>query len=141
MSKKILSLVITALLTGLCGAGRVHAAAAAEGGANEQAAAGAKAAAKVKKNIKKWGIGKKYGVEVRLRDGTKRPGYVTEIEDDHFVVIDRKTGATTALSYAEVERVRRTYAFSKFQKVVIIASLPLFGAMVAGLVTVDRGGQ
>src|SRR5688572_7266820 len=103
MSKKILSLVLAALLINLCGAGRVRAAARAEGRENEQAAADAKAAAKVKTKISGIGTGMKKVVEVRLRDKTKRKGYIREIADEHFVIVDRKTGATTDVSYAEVE--------------------------------------
>ena len=141
MSKKILSLVLAALLTGLCGAGRARAAAPAGGGPEEQAAADAKAAAKVKKKVSGIGTGMSKVVEVRLRDKTKRKGYIREIADEHFVIVDRKTGATTDVSYAEVEKVRRVLVMTTFQKVVIVASLPLLGAMVAAFVTVARGGQ
>jgi hypothetical protein len=42
-------------------------------------------------------------VSIKLMDGTKVKGYVTEASDDHFVVTDRKTGQSTTLKYDQVK--------------------------------------
>jgi hypothetical protein len=65
MTKKILSLVLAALLINLCGVGRVSA-------AGVQEAADAKAAEKVKQTVVKFGAGRKEFVIVKTRDGGKK---------------------------------------------------------------------
>jgi hypothetical protein len=60
--------------------------------------------------IKKWvGRLKRWGkddpVTVKLYDGTKVKGYITDNEEDHFVLMDRKTGQSTSIDYAEVSDV------------------------------------
>jgi hypothetical protein len=61
--------------------------------------------AKVKKQLAELGTGPKAKVEVKLRDKTKRTGYVSEISADQFAVTDQKTNTATTLSYAQVEKV------------------------------------
>lgn len=61
---------------------------------------------KVKASIVKLGTGPEAHVELKLRDGTKLKGYIAEIGVDHFVVADAKTGATTAVQYPQVKKVK-----------------------------------
>jgi hypothetical protein len=65
----------------------------------------AKRIAKVKKEIAELGTGPKAKVEVKLRDKTKRTGYVSAIGDEQFAVTDEKTNTATNVSYAQVEKV------------------------------------
>ena len=53
--------------------------------------------------LKRWG--KDDPVTVKLNDGTRVKGYITEAEDDHFVVMDRKSGQSTSIDYANVSDV------------------------------------
>jgi hypothetical protein len=55
------------------------------------------------KSLKRWDVGDP--VTVKLYDGTKIKGHVTEITDDYFVVTDRKTSQSTSLKYSEVRDV------------------------------------
>jgi len=61
---------------------------------------------RVKASIAKLGTGPEAHVELKLRDGTKLKGYIAEIGVDHFVVADAKTGATTAVPYPQVKKVK-----------------------------------
>ncbi|HXT62958.1 MAG TPA: hypothetical protein VN696_07980 [Pyrinomonadaceae bacterium] len=54
----------------------------------------------------KLGTGTAARVEVKLRDKTKLRGYVEQVADDHFVVVDEKTGATTTVAYPQVKQVQ-----------------------------------
>ncbi|HVS83398.1 MAG TPA: hypothetical protein VHE60_16840 [Pyrinomonadaceae bacterium] len=63
-------------------------------------------AAKVKAAIFKLGTGPAARVELKLRDGTKLKGYVTEAGDDRFVVIDEKSGASRDVPYPQVKQAK-----------------------------------
>ncbi len=65
-----------------------------------------KFAAKVKDGIAKLGTGTDARVEVKLRDGAKLKGYISEARDDGFIVVDAKTGAATQVTYPQVKKVK-----------------------------------
>jgi hypothetical protein len=68
----------------------------------------AKRAARWKRAIETLGTGKDSRVAVRLRDKSELKGYVSEKDDESFVVVDAETGATTRVLYAKVEKVEIT---------------------------------
>ena len=63
-------------------------------------------AEKVKQSINKLGTGTTTRVEVKLRNKTTVKGYVGEIEDDGFSVVDAKTGAATKVLFPQVQTVK-----------------------------------
>ena len=65
-----------------------------------------KFAERVKTSIAKLGTGKDARIEVKLKDGTKLKGYVSEITNNHFSVIDSTTGTTTAVDYGNAKQVK-----------------------------------
>ena len=62
-------------------------------------------AARVKAAVTKLGTGSSARIEIKLSDGTRLKGYVSETAEDHFVIVDDKTGAT-AVSYPQVKQVK-----------------------------------
>ena len=62
-------------------------------------------AAKVKAAIVKLGTGRESQVKVKLRDKTKITGYVSEITEDNFTVIDEKTNSARKIPYPQVKQV------------------------------------
>jgi hypothetical protein len=66
----------------------------------------ARFAEKVKAGISQLGTGENARIELKLSDKTKLKGYVSEVADDHFVVIDKKTGAATNVAYTQVQTVK-----------------------------------
>ena len=66
----------------------------------------AKFVAKVKSELAKFGIGRTAIVNVKLKDGTKLKGYVSQINDDDFVLKDSNTGTPTTISYLNTKQVR-----------------------------------
>lgn len=66
----------------------------------------AKFAEKVKLNIAKLGIGKDSKVQVKLKDGTKLKGFVSEINDEYFAVTNEKDGQSTTIPYSQVKQVK-----------------------------------
>ncbi|MDQ3801179.1 MAG: hypothetical protein M3384_17295 [Acidobacteriota bacterium] len=64
----------------------------------------AKLAAKVKNGIGQLGSGKEVQVKVKMKDGRKLNGYVSEVNDDSFIVIDNLNMANT-IQYSGVRQV------------------------------------
>ena len=98
MYTKILSLAFLCLL--------VHPLLCAPAWANTNAARRVKFAEKAKAGIMKLGVGPEARVSVKLRDKTKVAGYVSEVEENLFVVTDLKTGESTPVTYADVAQVK-----------------------------------
>lgn len=63
-------------------------------------------AEKVRSSLIKLGVGESARVEVKLRDGTRLKGYVREAGEDSFVVVNRKTGAASAVTYEQVDKLK-----------------------------------
>ena len=63
---------------------------------------------KVKGRVTRLGTGKQARVEVKLKDNTKLKGYIGEIAEGHFTVIDPKHGTVTPVAYAEVQKIKST---------------------------------
>ena len=66
----------------------------------------ARFAQKVKTEIAKLGTGPDARVEVKLRDKTKLKGYISEVGDLSFAVVDDKTGSATTVTYPQVKQVK-----------------------------------
>lgn len=76
----------------------------------------------VKANIAKLGVGKDAQVKVKLKDGTKLKGYVSQINENSFVVINEKTGVSTEVTYQNVKQVKGNN-LSKGVKIAIIVGV------------------
>ena len=66
----------------------------------------AKFAEKVKINVAKLGTGKNARVEVKLRDKTKLKGYISQINENNFVVVSDKTGNASEVAYASAKQIK-----------------------------------
>lgn len=66
----------------------------------------AKFAEKVKANVIKLGTGTEAKIQVKLKDGTKLKGYVSQINENNFVVVDEKTGTATEVPYPQTKQVK-----------------------------------
>lgn len=99
MFKSILSIALTSLLlhTVICTKPAF---------ANSRTDKDAKLAQKVKEGISKLGVGQEAQVRVTLRDRTKLAGYISQAQEDSFVIADSKTGLTTTVAYADVAQVQ-----------------------------------
>jgi hypothetical protein len=97
MYKRILSVVLVGLLVNF-----VCAAPAAAGSKAKEI----EAAAKVKAAVATLGTGPDARIEVKLRDKTKLRGYVSEANDDGFIIVDVKTGRPSQVAYPQVKHVK-----------------------------------
>ncbi|MBX7172636.1 MAG: hypothetical protein K1X72_16830 [Pyrinomonadaceae bacterium] len=98
MFKKYLTLILTVLIINLS----FSSAAFAETKEEKEA----KFAQKVKTEIAKLGTGTEAKIQVKLKDGTKLKGYVSQINEDSFVVTDEKTGTSTEVPYPQAKQVK-----------------------------------
>ena len=87
-------------------------------------------AAKIKAKVQKRGTGEKSRVKVKLANGTEVKGYISKIEETSFTVTDKKTGQTTAVLYADVQKIQGP-GLSKGDKILIGVGV---GVAVFGIV-------
>ena len=64
-----------------------------------------KFAEKVKTGIAKLKTGEQAKVKLKLKDGTKLEGYITESNENCFVVRNTKTNKAVSVDYAQVKQV------------------------------------
>ena len=98
MLKKFLSLALaTLLLQVVCSRSAF---------ARSQQDKDAQLAPKMKEKILERGIGPKAYVKVRLKDKTEVKGNIYKVNEDNFIVADRKTDEKTTIAFADVEKVK-----------------------------------
>lgn len=66
----------------------------------------AKLAQKVKANIIKLGTGPDARIEVKLKDGTKVKGYVSEINESSIVIVDENKSVPTEVQYSQLKKIK-----------------------------------
>ncbi|HEX5734576.1 MAG TPA: hypothetical protein VF131_17205 [Blastocatellia bacterium] len=99
MLKKVTTIAVT-LLVALTLTGQR------EAFASSKAERQARATEKVKSGILKLGVGEQARVTVKMNNKTKVAGYISEIQNDHFVVKDANSSSTTTIAYASVAQVK-----------------------------------
>ena len=90
---------------------------------------------KLKSDIKKLGVGKDARVEVRLRDRKKVKGYIREVREDEFVVVDEKTGTDVTVPYAAVADLKGHNKLTAAKVGITIVKTVAIVAVVAAIVT------
>lgn len=83
----------------------------------------------VKNTVAKVGTEPNRKIKVTLKDGTKLKGYITEITDEHFGVMDKNVGKVVTVQYAQVAEAKRD-GLSRLS-VVLISTAVIFGGLVA----------
>ena len=121
MFKKLLSVALTSLFVSMI--------AAVPASAQSQAASETQQAEKVKGKVTRLGTGKQARVEVKLKDNTKLKGYIGEIAEEHFTLIDPKHGTVTLVPYAQVQKIKNTNHSDLF-------ALGLGAAVIGGVLIV-----
>jgi len=137
-SMKVVSLLLVSLLV-WNGAAFADQAAPAPGTTQVQTQETAKAA-KIKAKVQKRGIGEKSRVRAKLVNGAEVKGYISKIEEASFTVTDKKTGQTTTISYADVQKIQGP-GLSKGDKILIGVGLGVAGfGIVAGILVSIASG-
>ena len=76
--------------------------------AQAQTSRDAEIAAKSRAKVAKIGVGQNAKVEVKLRDESRIKGYVSEVQPDSFTVVERETGVSRTVAYADAAEVKRS---------------------------------
>ena len=97
MSRKLVSLVLVGWLLNIVGGIPAY--------ASSKEETRARFAEKVKEGIGRLGTGPEARVEVKLRDGKKLKGYISEAGENSFVIVDAKSGAASTVPYPQVKQV------------------------------------
>jgi uncharacterized protein HemX len=125
MFKKYLTLIIVVLIINLALGSSAFA------GTREEKEA--KFAEKVKANITKLGTGKNAQITVKLRDNTKLKGYVSEIKENSFVVVDDKTGNASEVPYPNAKQIKGNNLSSGVKIVIGAVAIVLAILIIVGL--------
>jgi hypothetical protein len=92
----------------------------------------AAAAEKVKVKVAQLGVGDKTRVTVRMKDGTKLKGSITQAGANDFTVRDRKTGNATTILYSDVARLDDNRGGSALRNTLIAVGVGV-GIVVVGI--------
>jgi hypothetical protein len=126
MLKRLLSLSLVVLLLHAVNAMPILAAA--------QTGRGESPVEKVKADVARRGLGKKARVTVKLQDGSKLKGYISQAGEDSFTLIDARTGQTRALAYRDVTQVKKQGGLSLGAKIGIGLGIAVGGlALLYGI--------
>jgi Flp pilus assembly protein TadB len=130
MLKRLLSLTLAVLL--------LHAVNATPVLAFAQASQGERRVEKVKANVAKR-AGKKSRVTVKLQDGSKLKGSITQAGEDSFTLTDSRTGQTSTLAYQDVTEVKGQ-GLSLTAKILIVAGIALVVFVIVVVVGITSTG-
>ena len=87
--------------------------------------------AKMKAAVARRGTGEKSRVTVKLRDGAKLKGYITQTGEDSFVLTDSGTGQMSTVSYRDVAQVKGRGGLSTAAKIGIGVGIGVVVSIVA----------
>lgn len=100
---------------------------------------GAAEAEKIKDEVAKHARLPIKTIKVRLKNGAELKGRPTEVEDETFVLLERKTGKQTRIKYMDVAKVKKTgYALSGTQKKLLIIGA-VTTVLVLGAIFAPKG--
>ncbi len=77
---------------------------------------------KIKANVTKRGTGEKARVNVKMVNGTKMKGFISQAGEDSFTLTDSKTKQTSTLAYSDVAQVKGT-GLSTTSKILIVVGI------------------
>ena len=86
----------------------------------------------IKSKVARIGVGAKAKATVRMKNGTKVKGYIAQVQEDDFVIRDRKTDAPTTIRYADVVKVDENKGHSTARNIAIGVGIGA-GALLLGI--------
>src|SRR6185503_7529607 len=76
-------------------------------GAGAQSLRDQQATEKIRTKVLKIGVGTNARVAVKLRDNTQLNGYISDAGQDSFTVVEKQTGSSKTISYADASSVKK----------------------------------
>lgn len=93
---------------------------------------------KIKADVLKRGTGEKSKVVVKMKDGTKLKGYISQTGEDSFNLTDSKTRQTNAVAYRDVADVKKQ-GWSQGAKIALGVGIAVAVTAVVFAVAVGQG--
>ena len=100
----------------------------------------ARFAEKVKSEIAKLGTGTDAKIKIKLKDGTKLKGYISEADNQRFVITDAKTGKQTPVSYPQVQTAKGNNVSSGVKILIGVVALVALVIILIAVVNSQGGG-
>lgn len=93
--------------------------------------------AKIKTYVLKRGTGEDKRVEVKMLDGKKLKGYISQAGEDSFTLTDAKTSSTSVIAYSDVAKVKKPLSGDTIA-LIIIGSAAAVAGVVLGSFLIRR---
>ncbi len=90
--------------------------------------------AKVKTAVQKRGTGENKRVEVKMLNGTKLKGYISQTSEDSFTLVDAKTKQPSTIAYGDVAKVSNRPSKGDIIILGIVAGAAVVAAVVVGAI-------
>ncbi len=91
-----------------------------------------KSIAKIKTKVMARSTGEKKRVEVKMSDGTKLKGYISQAGEDSFTLTDSKTNQTTVIAYRDVKKINNSWSTGNKIALAIVGGAAATAAIVLG---------
>ena len=95
-------------------------------GAGAQSLVDQQATEKIRTKVLKLGVGVNARVQVKLRDNNQLNGYISDADQDSFTVVERGSGSSKTISYADTQSVKKAGSGVSAKTLIIL------GAVAAG---------
>ena len=89
-----------------------------------------------KVEVAKLGLGEKARATITLKNGTKIKGYISQADENDFVVRDRKTDTPTTINYADVVKVQKNRGHSTARNLAIGIGIGAGAVLAIILITI-----
>ena len=91
-----------------------------------------------KAKIARAGTGERAKVTVWTKDGKKTKGYVSQTNENDFVLRDRKTDAPTTIAYSDVTKIDLNRGHSTLRNTLIGVGVGVGGLLLVIFITIAR---
>jgi len=78
---------------------------------------------KIRAQVQKIGVGVNARVHVKLRDKTQLKGYIADANQDSFTVIERQSGSSKSVAYADATSVKKAGSGISTKTLIILGAV------------------
>ena len=113
-------------------------------GAGAQSLVDQQATEKIRTKVLKMGVGVNARVAVKLRDNNQLNGYISGADQDSFTVVERGSGSSRMISYADTQSVKKAGSGVSARTLIILGAVAAGAAvtlMVVKPALCDGGAQ
>lgn len=103
-------------------------------GAGAQSLGDSQATEKVRSKVLKMGVGVNARVEVKLKNNTQFRGYISDASQDSFTVVERTTGSSQTVSYADTSSVKKAGGGPSMKTWIILGAVAVGAAVTWAVV-------